>query len=151
MRDGSGYLLQICSRRVIRNSGREPADHAEFPTAAIGVRPITEEHKHLLVEPRRPRRRHSDHRVNLVVQPHCPADNLRISVELVSPNPGAEYHYPIVHSAAVLFIQKVTPQYRRYSEGAEESRRYRRPGYLLRRAGAGHISFKRVDGRDFLE
>src|SRR5215475_11687452 len=124
------------------------AASSETPVAS---RPITEKHIHLLVEPRLSRRRHSDHRVNLVVQPQCLADNLRISVELVFPKPRAEYHYPIVHSAAVLFIQKVTPQYRRYSEGAEESRRYRRPGYFLRRAGAGHISFKRVDGRDFLE
>src|SRR5262245_38884089 len=143
--------MQVGSRRVIRNSGREPADHVEFPTAAIGVRPITEKHKHLLVEPRLSRRRHSDHRVNLVVQPQCLADNLRISVELVSPNPGAEYYYPLRHSAEVLFIQKVPPQYRRCSESAEESRRYRRAGYFLSRAGAGHISFERVIGGDFLE
>ena len=104
-----------------RHTGREPADHGEFPTAAVGIRAVTERLIDLIVDPRLAGWEHTHDDAGSIVQAQRFADDIRISAKAASPKFIAENHDAVVEAISIIGVGKVSAQHGRYAESAKEA------------------------------
>ena len=115
-----GDSFQIRLSGLQRHTGREPADHGEFPARAVRIRAVTKRLIDLIVYPRLAGWEYTHDDAGTIIQAQRFADDIRIRAKAASPKFIAQNHDAVIKAITIIGVGKVSAQYRRYTESSKE-------------------------------